>query len=309
MPTAHLTVNGAPVADGAPAVAAGDRGLTLADGAFETMRAHAGAIFRVERHLARLARALDLLAIPAPETALAGADALHAAAARARRAAPGDIPGGDAAVRLSVTRGPGAGLAPPADPRPTVIVAVQPLPAVAAAVHEAGLSAHVAVGRRSARPAAGGLKTLAYTENVLALLAARRAGADDALVLDTDGRLAGGASSNLFALCDGVLATPPAGGAVLAGVTRAAVLELAAAAGVPTAERPLDPAALRGASEAFLTSALRGVAPLVRVDGRPIGDGRPGAVTRALGAAHAALVRAECATTAARAARAARAGR
>lgn len=265
-------------------LSARDRGLTLADGVFETMRAHAATVFRLDRHLSRLENALKVLEIPIPgelrEWVLA---ALPDATAE------------DASVRLTVTRGVGAhGVAPPDDARPTVIVAVNPMPVFPASVYESGLTAHVASGRRNEHAMTAGLKTVAFTDAIAALLEARRARADEALFLDTSGHCSEATSSNLFILSKGTLSTPPLSCAALPGITRATVLELAPALGVASTERAFGLDELLGADEAFLTSSLRGIAPLVRIDDRSIGSGRPGAVTRRFAQSYAALIAQEC---------------
>jgi branched-chain amino acid aminotransferase len=275
---------------GAAHVSALDRGLTLADGVFETMRGYAGVVFRLGAHLARLEHATAALDIPLPRTARE--TVLEAVA----HAVGGGL--GDVAVRLTVTRGAGGGgVAPPlaAAAPPTVIVSVGPLPSFAPALYDAGLAAHVVSGRRNERAMTAGLKTLAYTDAVAALIEARRAGADEALFLDTEGHCSEAASSNLFAATrDGALLTPPLSCGALPGITRAAVIELARARGVRVEERAFGLPELLGAREAFLTSSLRELAPLVRVNGQAIGDGAPGPLTRDLAAAFGALVRQEC---------------
>lgn len=265
-------------------VSARDRGLTLADGVFETMRAHNGTVFRLDHHLTRIEGALRLLAIPAPaelrdwvDTAIRGA---HAP---------------DASVRLTVTRGVGpGGLTVPAEQIPTVIVTVAPPPAFGAAMYETGLTAQTASGRRNEHSMTVGLKTLSYTDSVAAMLDARRNGVDEALFLDTEGHCSEATASNFFAVIDGQVTTPPTACAALPGITRAAVIELAAGLGLKVDDRPLDPGKLKFATEAFLTSSLRGIAPLVRLDGMAIGTGRPGKVTRQVMTAYAELVAREC---------------
>ena len=270
-------------------VSARDRGLTLADGVFETMRVHGGTVVRLDRHLARLVHALVALDIPVrPELRDWVLDAVRASG------------GGDASVRLTVTRGVGPGtVAPPPlsdSARPTVIVAVNPLPVFPAAIYEVGLTAHVASGRRNEHAMTAGLKTLAYTDAVAALLEAQRAGADDALFLDTEAHCSEATSSNLFVWTGSTLATPPVSCGALPGITRAAVLELASTLGVPSAERVFGLDDLVGAEEAFLTSSLRGLAPLVRIGAHSIGRGIPGALTRQFTDAYTALVARECGT-------------
>jgi branched-chain amino acid aminotransferase len=277
-------VNGQPHAPDSLHLSAFDRGFTLADGLFETMRASGGVVFRLGPHLARLERGLEVLGFPAIATL---SDWVLAAV----RAASGS----DLSVRVTVTRGAGpAGVAPPPDPRPTVVVAVNAMPLFPASVYRDGLVAQVAAGRRNQHAITAGLKTIGYTDAVAALVAAQRAGADEALFLDTDGHCSEATASNLFAVKDGGLVTPPASCGALPGVTRAAILEIAAGLGVQAVERPFGLDDLRAADEAFLTSSLRGIAPLVRVGTAPIGKGTPGPMTSRLVSAYAALVRTEC---------------
>jgi branched-subunit amino acid aminotransferase/4-amino-4-deoxychorismate lyase len=273
-------VNGRRLSPDGPHISGSDRGLTLADGAFETMRVHGGRVFRLDAHLARLTRALDALGITRPtDLGAAILDVLTAESAD------------EASLRLTVTRGPsGAGVMPVPNVQPTVIVALNPRPQFSADMHEAGIRASVASGRRNERAMTAGLKTLGYTDAVLALLEARRAGAHDALFLDTDGHCSEATSSNLFACLEGTLVTPPLSCGALPGITRAVVLELAARFGLPAVERVLELGDLAGADEAFLTSTLRGLAPLVRVGPHAIGRGEPGPVTRRLADAYIGLV-------------------
>ncbi|MBK5187498.1 MAG: aminotransferase class IV family protein, partial [Gemmatimonadaceae bacterium] len=167
-----------------------------------------------------------------------------------------------------------APLAPPATPRPIV--------------------AMMASARRNEHALTSGVKTLSYTESVLALAHAKAAGADDAIFLDTAGHVCEATASNLFALLDDVLVTPPLSCGVLPGITRAAVLELAPALGIAVSEREIAEPELATASEIFLTSSIREIAPLARIATTAIGVGRVGPVTAKLIDAYAALVREEC---------------
>ena len=267
-------------------VSARDRGFTLADGVFETMKARNGKVFRLDRHLARLEASLRTLSIPVPSELR---DWVHAALNAAYL--------GEASVRLTVTRGVSAGgvVAPP-DLVPTVVVTIAPPPAFGAAIYDAGLKARVASGRRNEFSMTAGLKTLAYTDSVAAMIEARKAGADEVLFLDTGGHCSEASASNLFALINGRLTTPPTSCAALPGITRAAVIELAGDLGVAVDERPFDLRELLTSTEAFLTSSLRGIAPLVSVEGQTLGAGVPGPVTRQVMAAYAALASQECGT-------------
>ena len=284
-PSSLVFVNGERCPADGTHVSARDRGFTLADGLFETMRARGGVIFRADQHLRRLCDGLRLIHIPEPPM-------LPSWLAQAAAAAdPQEV-----SVRLTVTRGPGpGGLTPPEDLKPTVVIAVSSMPRFPESTYTAGLKATLARGRRNSRAMSAGLKTLAYTDAVLALIDAQRAGADEAIFLDEDGHCSEATASNLFICRDGVLRTPPTTCAALPGITRKTVLELAAAAGMRTDERAFGPAELTSADEVFLTSSLRGLAPVTNIDGRPIGSGVPGDVTRRLAAAYAELVERECA--------------
>jgi branched-chain amino acid aminotransferase len=279
-------VNGELMPGGSPAVSPRDRGFTLADGLFETMRVHRGSVFRLDHHLARLTGGLRIMGIAEPPDLR-----------RWMRQAVDHAGPGDASVRLTVTRGPGpGGLAPPADARPTTVIAVGPSPAVHPDTYSKGLRGVIASGRRNPRAMSAGLKTLSYTDSVLAWIEAQRSGADEALLLDTDGHCSEATASNLFVLRNGLLRTPPTTCAALPGITRAAVLEIAASSGISAREDIIAADELASADEVFLTSSLRGIAPLQAIDGRPVGSGTPGPVTMRIASAYAALVSQECGT-------------
>ena len=260
-----------------------DRGLTLSDGVFETMRVRGGQVFRLDRHLARLDHALRVLDIPRrSEIRDWILEPLRALAS------------GEASIRLTVTRGVGIGVMPSTDVHPTVIVAVSQLPVFPSSIYDDGLKMHIASGRRNERAMTSGLKTLAYTDAVAALLEARQAGAGEALFLDTEGHCSEATSSNLFVWRRGTLLTPPVSCGALPGITRATVLELATALGVPSAEHIVGPGEVITADEVFLTSSLRGLAPVVQIGPHRIGMGAPGVLTRRLADAYTALVEREC---------------
>ena len=278
-------VNGVRQTEHALGISPRDRGLMLGDGLFETMRVHAGTIFKLDRHLDRLRRGLDVLSIPEPPQL------------REWILTPLQTAGeADASIRLTITRGAGpAGVQPPLEAQPTVIVAVNAMPSFPAHVYEKGLRAVIASGRRNERSTTAGLKIIAYADAIAAWLEAQRSGADEALFLDTEGHCSEATSSNLFIAMGSLLITPPLSCAALPGVTRATVLELARELAIEVVERPFGEGELVAADEAFLTSSLRGIAPLVGVGGTPIGDGMPGRQTRRMAAAYAARVAEHCA--------------
>jgi len=303
-------VNGQEVAPGSLALRADDRGFTLGDGLFETLRAYGGVPFRLREHLERLAAGAQRIALPIPSdlerqvrTALATFHARVGAGAVASSTgaeepplttgekAPDRPP--DASIRITVSRGSGAaGLAPPREPRPTVVITVRSFSADPQ-LYVDGIRTIIASGRRNEFAATVGLKQLGYLEAVVGLAEARARGADDAIFLDTSGHLAEATTSNLFLVVDGELLTPPVGCGILPGVTRAAVLEVAPEAGLVAREEVLIPYVFPKADEAFVTASNREIVPVCAVDGRAIGTGRPGPVAQELLRRFRALVDAE----------------
>jgi branched-chain amino acid aminotransferase len=274
-------VNGLPANPDAPALSVSDRGFTLADGCFETMRAYRGVIFCLDDHMERLSVTAARLGIPVPPHL----EQTVAAATRALRAARAD-----ASVRLTMSRGVGTGVAAPPGVVPTTVLLVSRLPAIPATVATTGLRVRVASGRRNEYAPSAGLKTLSYTDTVLALAEAKAHGADDALFLDTAGHLCEGTSSNLFVVAGGRVRTPPHSCGILPGITRRTVLGILGSLGIAAEECPLPPGELDTADEIFLTSSLREIAPVTRIGERMAGSGRPGPLTGRVMAAYRALV-------------------
>jgi branched-chain amino acid aminotransferase len=206
-----------------------------------------------------------LLGIPMP-----AADEI-AAAARATLAANTL---GYASMRITLTRGTGPrGLLPPPEAKPTLMIAAYPLPAS----HPASMAARLVDIRRNEHSPLARLKSLCYLDNILALREAAAAGADEALMLNTSGRIAGGSRSNLFLVLGGVATTPPPSQGVLAGVARQTILELAATNGIPAREVPIAIEELGDASEAFISNSLLEVMPLTRLHDRKLAAGPIGA--------------------------------
>ncbi|MDX6751912.1 aminotransferase class IV [Geminicoccaceae bacterium 1502E] len=236
-----------------------DRGFLLGDGLFETMRAQDGAVPLLARHLARLRAGTDVMGIPFEAT-----DAALTKACAALLAANGFV-GGAAALRLTLTRGPGPrGLLPPPDATPTLLLAAFPAPPP-----RPPATAAIVTIRRNEHSPTSRLKTLAYQDQILALKEARAAGAEEALMLNTAGRLACASTANLFVVTrDGRLLTPALDEGVLPGITRARVLEVAARVGIAAEATRIEPAVLDEAEAVFLTSSLTGLRAVVRIEGR-----------------------------------------
>lgn len=274
-PAARVWLNGRLVPAGEATVSVLDRGFLLGDALFETMRAYGGRVFRLDAHLERLAAGAARIGLPLP------AD-LNAAVIETLRENVLE----EAAIRLTVTRGPGTGLEPPESPEPTVVIALRPAPKPPASVRVA-----IAKGRVNDHATTVGLKHPAYLDAVVELAAARRAGYDDVIFLDTEGHLAEGAYSNLFVVSGRRLRTPPPTCGILPGITRATVLEMSARLDLEPVEEALELDALADAEEAFLTSSLREIVPVVSVEGRAVGAGKRGPATRRIQEAYAELTR------------------
>ena len=275
-----------------------DRGFQLGDGVFETLRVRASHPTELAEHVARLRRSAHGLDIAVP----ADLDVRLARGIADLLAANGlDGHDGDASVRITVSRGVyhARGLLPASEVVPATI-AIQAWPVVPASTAHLERGLHVvasAVRRDPANPLVS-LKTTSRADYVYARLEARRAGADDAVFLTTDGHLSEGTTANIFlvrAAPDGAreLATPSLDCAILPGTTRSWLLAWAAGVGLRAIETRLTRDDLAGAEEAFLSSSVAGVLPVTRFEGRPIGTGHPGPWTRRARADREAMIRGE----------------
>ncbi|MFE9645882.1 aminotransferase class IV [Streptomyces sp. NPDC006365] len=236
-----------------------DHGLTVGDGIFETVKAIDGRPFALTRHLKRLARSAHGLGLPEPDL-----DEVRRACAAVLDANP--MPLGR--LRITYT----GGLSPLGSDRgehgPTLVVAL------GETSRRADSTAAITVPwTRNERGALTGLKTTSYAENVVALARAREQGASEALFANTVGQLCEGTGSNVFVVLDGEIHTPPIPSGCLAGITRALTVEWT---GAKETDLPLD--VLERAQEIFLTSTLRDVQAVHRVDAREL-PGTPGPVT------------------------------
>jgi branched-chain amino acid aminotransferase len=256
-----------------------DRGFLYGDSVYEVLRTFEGRPFALVEHLERLGRSGAGLRLPLP------APAAIDAAVRATLAAAGNA---ESYVRVVVTRGSGPiGLDPALGQRPALIVIVRELELPAPSLYRDGAGvALVSVLRNHPRALDPAIKSGNYLNNILALAEARSRGAYEALLRDADGFITEGSSSNFFVVRAGALATPPLAAGILDGITRRHLIELARSRGLVVEERPLRPADLAGADEAFISSSLRSVLPVTRVDGASVGAGRPGPITLALAAAY-----------------------
>ena len=263
-----------------------DRGFLYGDSVYEVIRTYGMRPFETAAHLARLAHSAERIGLELrwdmARTAAEIERVLEASRggdAPAPGAAPWNV--GERYIRVVMTRGAGEiGVDPTLAADPLALVIVQPLSGPTRSEYRSGVEARIVgvehTGPRTVDPTA---KTGSRIENVLAVREARAAGAHEALMLDRQGFVTEGATSNVFRVKDGRLETPPLDAGILQGVTRGVVLRLAAEQQLPVAERRLTPADLAAADELFITSTMREILPVVRLDGASVGTGSPGPLT------------------------------
>lgn len=256
------------------AISVFDHGLLYGDGVFEGVRAYGGRVFRLERHVERLYHSAKAIWLEVPMSRAEMADVVRAAVARSGLQ--------DAYIRLVVTRGKGdLGLDPRKCPRPSVICIVDRIVLWPADRYEKGLTCLTSPTpinhRESLSPR---VKSLNYLSHILAKIEGIAAGVDEVLMLDASGYVAEASGMNLFVVTDRVLSTPPPYAGILKGVTRDAVIELAPAAGYTVRETPLNRYDLYTADELFLSGTAAEIVAVTKLDGRTIGEGGAGPVTR-----------------------------
>jgi branched-chain amino acid aminotransferase len=269
--TGFVYLDGRIVAAKSARISVFDRGLLYSDGVLETLRAYRGKPYALERHLERMTASAAFLEIPIP--AVDWSSTITEIVRRNRLSA------GDAWVRITLTRGPGArGLALPLRPTPTVLITAGKVDAEIALLQRRGARLITVPFRRD--PLLAAHKTLNYLPGILAKAVATRAGVYDALFTDDRERVLETTTANVFAWKGEQLWTPKLG--VLPGVTRALVIELARSRGVRVRERSFSVLELTLADEVFVTSSLVEILPVVRVGEVRIGNGAPGPRTREL---------------------------
>lgn len=271
----YVYLNGQFIAPEAAKVSVFDRGFVFADGVYEVIPAYGGRLFRLAQHLERLEQSLGGIRLQNP-LSLAGWGAVF-------ERLLAQFGNADQYVYLQVTRG----AAPrdhifPAGVPPTVFAFAKRIEYPTPSLVQQGV---LGVTLPDIRWSRCDIKSIALLPNVLMRQQAVDSGAVEAILL-RDGFVTEGAASNVFVVYRGELLTPPKGPFILPGITRDLVVELARASAVDFAERPITEAELRAADEVWMTSSTKEILPIVRLDGRPIGTGRPGPVHAQLFAAY-----------------------
>jgi len=282
------SVNGIVVPAEEARVSVLDNGFAFGDSVYEVLRTYGGLAFEPGRHFRRLRASAARLGFSVPAS---DADLLTQADALLARAGTGE-----SYIRIIVSRGLGdCSYSFERVQGPTVVMIQKPLPPYPAWHYEDGIKiAAVSVRRNHPRALDPAIKSSNLLNNILAVREAQSRGAEEPVLLNQEGFLAEGASTNVFLALAGTLLTPPLSAGILAGITREVVLELLPGLGIPFGERPLHLDELLSADEAFLTSTTREVVPVRQVDGASVGSGRPGPLTRRVMVAFGAYAPAHC---------------
>ena len=260
---ATVNVNGRVSSQEQAVISIFDHGFLYGEGVYETLRTYNGEPFLFERHMRRLRKSAGMLTLPVPLT---------------------DAPEREAYIRILVT--PGIGeltYDPAATPTPSIVVIVKPNVDPPREAFERGVKVSL-VGIVRNHPATVNplIKSNSLLNNALAMQEALRHGAFEGVMRNYKGELAECTQSNLFIVKDGAALTPPVDAGLLPGITREFLFEIGATAGIPVREAVLKDEDLLNADESFLTSTTRELVPIVQVDDRTIGTGKPGPITRGL---------------------------
>src|SRR4051812_14009077 len=258
-----------------------DHGFLYGEGVYETLRSYNGRSFLFDRHMRRMRNSARMLALDIPLTDAQIDDRFQETV---RAAGLGGSADREAYIRILVTRGIGElTYDPAATPVPSVVVIVKPNVDPPRDAFENGVKVSlVGVVRNHPGTVNPLIKSNSLLNNALAMQEALRCGAFEGVMRNYKGELAECTQSNLFIVKNGAALTPPIDAGLLPGITREFLFEVGAAVGIPVREAVLKDADLLGADESFLTSTTREVVPIVRVDERAIGSGKPGPVARAL---------------------------
>lgn len=271
-----IWLNGDLVSKSEATVSVFDHGFLYGDGVFEGIRVYSGNVFKLEEHIDRLYESAKTIALDIPLTPAEMIAATTETVAANRRK--------DGYIRLVVSRGYGdLGIDPAKCPTPTVVIICDSIVLYPQEFYDNGIPLVTAATRRVPNQCVDPrIKSLNYLNNILAKLEAKKAGVPEAIMLNTDGRVAECTADNIFLMKNGVLKTPDLMEGALGGITRATVLDIARGKGIAVEECTLGLHDFYNADEVFLTGSGAEIVPVVSIDQRTIGTGKPGAATREL---------------------------
>lgn len=254
-----------------------DHGLLYGDGVFEGIRIYNGKIFKEKQHIQRFYESAKAIRLDIPMTQDQVSSAMHDTIAA-------NSITGDGYIRLLITRGVGSlGISVVYTANPTVIVIADKISLYPPEVYERGLHCIVSsITRNHPNSISPRVKSLNYLNNIMAKLEARECGADEAIMLTFMGRVCECTGDNIFLVRDGELYTPPTSEGILDGITRGLVMELARKRNIVVHEKSLIRHDLYIADECFATGTAAEIAPITEIDRRPVGDGKPGPITKQL---------------------------
>ena len=260
-----------------------DHGLLYGDGIFEGIRAYNGRVFKLKEHIDRLFYSAKAILLNIP---LSHAEIMRAVVETCRQNGIRD-----GYIRLLVTRGVGGlGLNPNRCKKPSVIVIADKIQLYPAEMYERGLDIITVPTVRNLHSALNpAIKSLNYLNNILAKIEANNGGCEEAIMLNSEGYVSECTGDNIFIIKDGQMFTPPLSAGALYGITRGVVMELARLSGLPVSEPNLTRYDMFNADECFLTGTGAELIPVVKIDGRVIGTGKPGQVTKDLVTKYKAL--------------------
>lgn len=253
-----------------------DHGFLYGDGIFEGIRLYSGNVFKLDRHIDRLFRSAKAILLEMPYTKQEVIDAVCATCRENKLT--------DAYIRLVVSRGMGAlGLSPRSCSNPQMVIIADQIQLYPQELYDNGLKAITVPTRRNSSAALPPMvKSLNYLNNILAKIEAQNLGYQECLLLNNEGYVAECSGDNVFIVYEGKIYTPPTACGSLSGMTRETVIEVAKEMGYELIEKPLTRYDIWTADECFLTGTAAKLIPLVELDSRVIGDGKPGKITKAL---------------------------
>jgi branched-chain amino acid aminotransferase len=262
-----------------------DHGLLYGDGVFEGIRAYNGRVFRLKEHVDRLFSSAKSLMLAIPLTPVEMMKAVVDSCRQNHLR--------DGYIRVVVTRGPGTlGLNPNRCKKPSVIIIADKIQLYPQEYYDQGMAIVTVPTVRNLHSALNpAIKSLNYLNNIMAKIEANNAGCEEAIMLNSEGFVAECTGDNLFIVSEGRLLTPPLWAGALYGITRRVVMDLATEAGMEVRETNLTRHELFNADECFLTGTAAEIVALVKIDGRVIGNGKPGPVTAKLEAQYRALTK------------------
>lgn len=253
-----------------------DHGFLYGDGIFEGIRLYSGNVFKLDRHVDRLFRSAKAIMLEMPYTKQEVIDAVCATCRENKLT--------DAYIRLVVSRGMGAlGLSPRSCSNPQMVIIADQVQLYPQELYDNGLKAITVPTRRNSSAALPPMvKSLNYLNNILAKIEAQNLGYQECLLLNNEGYVAECSGDNVFVVYEGKIFTPPTACGSLSGMTRETVIEVARDMGYELIEKPLTRYDIWTADECFLTGTAAKLIPLVELDSRVIGDGKPGKITKSL---------------------------